>query len=56
MTAADQLHLEGCTEATYKLVKGALKLGMDTETIADTFEMDVKEVQMIIHALRKKEG
>lgn len=53
MTAADQLRLEGRLEATYKLVKGALKLGMDAKTIASTFELDVKEVEAIINVLRQ---
>jgi predicted transposase YdaD len=57
MTAADQLRLEGRTEgrieATYKFVKGALKLGMDAKTIASTFELDVKEVESIINVLRQ---
>ena len=59
MTAADQLRLEGRleghAEAAFKFVKGALKLGMDAKTIADTFEMDEKEVQEVIHVLRQKE-
>jgi predicted transposase/invertase (TIGR01784 family) len=61
MTAADQLRLEGRlegrtegrVEATYKFVKGALKLGMDAKTIASTFELDIKEVEAIINVLRQ---
>lgn len=54
MTAADQLRLEGRVEAIYKLVNGALKLGMDAKTIASTFELDVKEVETIVNVLRQE--
>ena len=64
MTAADQLRLEGRLEGrvegrietTYKLVKGALKLGMDAKTIANTFELDVNEVESIINLLRQEKS
>ncbi len=60
MTAADQLRLEGRVEgrveATYKFVKGALTLGMDAKTIANTFEMDVKDVESIISVLRQEKS
>ncbi len=56
MTAADQLRLEGRIEATYKFVKGAFKLGMNARTIANTFELDVNEVEIIINVLRQEKS
>ncbi|MFD2571728.1 hypothetical protein ACFSUS_13870 [Spirosoma soli] len=47
---------EGRREATFKLVKGALKLGMDAKTIADTFEMDIDEVSSIIAAIPQEKA
>lgn len=47
---------EGRAEVTYKTVKGALKLGMDAKTIADTFEMDIREVNKIIQAIQQQNG
>lgn len=54
MTAADRLRSEGRKETTYKLVKGALKLGMDAKTIASTFELDANDVETIINVLRQE--
>ena len=48
--------LEGRAEVTYKTVKGALKLGMDAKTIADTFEMNIREVKKIIQAIQQQNG
>jgi predicted transposase/invertase (TIGR01784 family) len=54
MNGADQLRMEGRVEVNRKLVKGALKLGMDAKTIADTFEMDLAEVVSLIEQLRQE--
>lgn len=66
MNGADQLRMEGRiegrvegqiagrAEASRKLVKGALKLGMDAKTIADTFEMDLAEVLSLIEQVRQE--
>ncbi len=58
MNGADQLRMEGRiegrVEVNRKLVKGALKLGMDAKTIADTFEMDLAEVLSLIEQVRQE--
>ena len=54
MNGADQLRMEGRVEVNRKLVKGALKLGMDAKTIADTFEMDFAEVVSLIEQVRQE--
>ncbi len=64
MNGADQLRMEGRiegqiagrTEANRKLVKGALKLGMDAKTIADTFEMSIAEVVTLIEQVREQQA
>lgn len=64
MNGADQLRMEGRiegrvqgrTEANRKLVKGALKLGMDAKTIADTFEMELVEVVALIEQVRQEKA
>lgn len=64
MNGADQLRMEGRiegqiagrTEANRKLVKGALKLGMDAKTIADTFEMSIAEVVALIEQVRQQQA
>ncbi len=60
MTAADQLRMEGRIEGhretARQFVKGAMKLGMDAKTIADTFEMPLSEVIQIIDSLRQEKA
>lgn len=60
MTAADQLRMEGRMEGhretARQFVRGAMKLGMDAKTIADTFEMPLDEVKAIVEAIRREES
>ena len=46
--------MEVYREATYKTVKGALKLGMDAQTIANTFEIELADVQSAITQIRQE--
>ncbi len=56
MTAADQLRMEGHRETARQFVRGAVKLGMDAKTIADTFEMPLDEVKAIVEGIRRDEA
>lgn len=60
MNGLEKLKLEGRleerAEMTYKTVKGALKLGMDAKTIADTFELNSREVKKIIQTIQQQNG
>lgn len=60
MTGIEKLHqegwLKGHAETARKFIKGALKLGMDAKTIADTFEMDIAEVSAIIEKIRQEKA
>jgi predicted transposase/invertase (TIGR01784 family) len=59
MTTADRLRTEGRMEGRieerreviHKVVRGALKIGMDAETIALTFDFSLAEVQEIVESM-----
>ena len=53
MSIAEKIKTEGKEEATIQFVKGLLKLGMDANTIAATFDLPLQKVQFIISELTK---
>lgn len=47
---------QGRQEIVYKTVKGALKLGMDTQAVAETFEFDTADIEQAVEQIRREQA